>query len=214
LRSSRQIYYDLFSRVYDTIIRLHSRDREGSLRRFITDRTTVSEGDRALDLCTGTGSVAVKLAKRPGKAGLVVGLDFSYGMLEKAKRKSVKLNLSQLCLVQGNASQLPFKDSSFRGIACSHAFYELKDVERAMAVEEVARVLEKGGRFYLMEHARPEKLFSRLLFYVRLFFLGSKDVRQFLRNEESIFGKKFTNLAKEMSSTGQSKLISGEKRGG
>jgi len=111
LRSSRQIYYNLFSRVYDTIIRLHSRDREGSLRRFITDRTRVSEGDRALDLCTGTGSVAVELAKRAGKAGLV----------------------------------------------------------------------------------------------------GTK---QFLRNEESIFGKEFTNLAKEMSPTGQSKLISGEKRGG
>ena len=214
MRSPRQIYYDLFSRVYDTIIRLHSRDREGSLRGFITDRTRVSEGDRALDLCTGTGSVAVELAKHIGKGGLVVGLDFSYGMLEKAKRKSVKLNLSQLCLVQGNASQLPFKESSFRGVTCSHAFYELKGVERSMAVEEVERVLEKGGRFCLMEYARPEKLLSRLLFSIRLFFLGSKDVKQFLQNEESIFGKRFANLAKEMSPTGQSKLISGEKRGG
>jgi len=212
--STRQVYYDLFSRIYDPIIRLHSRDREGSLRGFITDRTGVSVGDRALDLCTGTGSVAVELAKCVGKSGLVVGLDFSYGMLEKAKRKSVKLNLSQLCLVQGNAGQLPFKDSSFRGVTCSHAFYELKGVERAMAVEEVERVLEKGGRFCLMEHARPEKFFSRSLFYIRLFFLGSKDVKQFLQNEESIFGKRFTNLKKEMSPAGQSKLISGEKRGG
>ena len=210
----RRVYYDLFSRIYDPIIRLHSRDREGSLRGFITDRTRVSGGDRALDLCTGTGSVAVELAKHVGKGGLVVGLVFSYGMLEKAKRKSVKLNLSQLCLVQGNAGQLPFRDSSFLGVSCSHAFYELKGVERAMAVEEVERVLEKGGRFCLMEHARPEKLLSRLLFYIRLFLLGSKDVQQFLQNEESIFGKRFTNLTKEMSPTGQSKLISGEKRGG
>jgi ubiquinone/menaquinone biosynthesis C-methylase UbiE len=80
-----------------------------------------------------------------------------------------------------------------------------------MAVGEVARVLESGGRFCLMEHVLPEKLFLRMLFYIRLFFLGSKDVKQFLRNEESIFGKRFKNIEKEMSPTGQSKLIHAEK---
>jgi len=207
----RQVYYNLFSRIYDHIIRLHSRDREGYLRGFITDRTRVSEGDRTLDLCTGTGAVAVELARSVGKDGLVVGLDFSSGMLERAKQKSVKLNLAQVCFVRANAARLPFKDSSFHGVTCSHAFYELKGVEREMAIEEVARVLKKGRRFCLMEHAIPEKLFSRLLFYIRLFFLGSKDVKHFLRNEEAIFGKKFKNIAKEMSPTGRSKLIYGEK---
>ena len=166
MRSSRQIYYDLFSRVYDTIIRLHSRDREGSLRGFITDGTGVSKGDRALDLCSGTGSVAVELAKHVGKGGLAVGLDFSYGMLGKAKRKSVALNLSQLCFVQGNASQLPFRDSCFGGVSCSHAFYELKGTERSKAIAEVARALKEKGRFCLMEHAKPEKFplpYSNLL---------------------------------------------------
>jgi len=207
----RQAYYNLFSRIYDPIIRLHSRDRAGSLREFITARTRVSEGDKVLDICTGTGAVAVELARSVGKSGLAVGLDFSSGMLEKAKQKSMKLNLAQVCFVRANAGQLPFRDCSFRGVTCSHAFYELKGFEREMAVEEVARVLEKGGRFCLMEHALPEKLFSRVLFYIRLFFLGSKDVKQFLRNEESIFGKRFKNIAKEMSPSGQSKLICAEK---
>jgi len=207
----RQVYYNLFSKVYDHIIRLHSRDQEGSLREFITTRTRVSEGDKVLDICTGTGAVAVELAKRVGRGGLVVGLDFSSGMLEKAKQKSVKLNLAQVFFVRGNAAQLPFKECSFRGVTCSHAFYELKNFERDMAVGEVARVLEKGGRFCLMEHVLPETLFLRMLFYIRLFFLGSKDVKQFLRNEESIFGKRFKNIEKEMSPTGQSKLIHAEK---
>jgi demethylmenaquinone methyltransferase/2-methoxy-6-polyprenyl-1,4-benzoquinol methylase len=85
MRPPRQIYYDLFSLVYDFIIRLHSRDREGSLRGFITEKANLLQGDRALDLCTGTGSVAIELAKQAGGKGLVVGLDFSRGMLEKAK---------------------------------------------------------------------------------------------------------------------------------
>jgi ubiquinone/menaquinone biosynthesis C-methylase UbiE len=115
--------------------------------------------------------------------------------------------------VQANASQLPFKQSSFHGVTCSHAFYELKGDERAKAIDEVARILLRGGRFCLMEHAKPKRLFPRFLFYVRLFFLGSRDARQFLREEDSIFRGEFTNITKLMSPTGQSKLIYAEKGG-
>ena len=208
----RQAYYNLFSRIYDHIIRLHSRDREGSLRGFITARTRVSEGDRALDLCTGTGAVAVELAERVGKGGLVVRTRFFFRNARKGKTKVGEIESFSGCVLSGLMPRgCPSRTPSFRGVTCSHAFYELKGFEREMAVEEVARVLEKGGRFCLMEHALPEKLFSRVLFYIRLFFLGSKDVKQFLRNEESIFGKRFKNIAKEMSPTGQSKLIHAEK---
>ena len=213
MSSLRQIYYDLFSKVYDFIIRLHSRDVEGSLRGFITGKVNLTKGDRALDLCTGTGSVAAKLAEQVGRNGLVVGLDFSRGMLEKAKKKALRLNLKQLHVVQAYADQLPFKNSSFNGVTCSHAFYELKGKERAIAIDEVARVLRMGGRFCLMEHAKPEKLIPRILFYIRLFFLGSKDARKFLGEEESILGERFKNVAGQMSPTGQSKLIYAEKRG-
>lgn len=77
----------------------------------------------------------------------------------------------------------------------------------------MARVLIDGGRFCLMEHAKPGKAFVRLLFYIRIFFLGAKDARKFLMEEESIFGDKFKNITREMSPTGQSKLIYGEKGG-
>jgi ubiquinone/menaquinone biosynthesis C-methylase UbiE len=186
---------------------------EGSLRGFITEKANLTKGDRALDLCTGTGSVAAKSAGQVGENGLVVGLDFSRGMLEKAKKKALRLNLKQLHLVQAYADQLPFKNSSFNGVTCSHAFYELKGKERATAIDEVARVLRIGGNFCLMEHAKPEKWIPRLLFYVRIFFFGAKDAKKFLSEEGSIFGERFKNVTRVMSPTGQSKLISGEKRG-
>jgi ubiquinone/menaquinone biosynthesis C-methylase UbiE len=213
MSSLRRLYYDLFSKVYDLVIRLHSRDIEGSLRRLIVDKANLSKGDRALDLCTGTGSVAAKLAGQVGENGLVVGLDFSRRMLEKAKDKAFRMNLKQLHLVQANASQLPFKKSSFHGVTCSHAFYELQGDERTRAIDEVARVLIDGGRFCLMEHAKPKKVFTRLLFYIRIFFLGAKDARTFLMEEGSILGGRFKNITKVMSPTGQSKLIYGEKGG-
>jgi ubiquinone/menaquinone biosynthesis C-methylase UbiE len=211
--SLRQFYYDVFSNFYDFIIRLHSRDVEGSLRRFISEKTNLSNGDRALDLCTGTGSVAIELAKQVGERGMVIGLDFSRGMIEKAKEKAKNSKIDGIHLVQANARQIPFKKSSFQGVTCSHAFYELKGYERAEAINEVARVLRDGGRFCLMEHAKPQRRIPRLLFYVRIFFLGAKDARKFLIEEGSIFGESFNNVTKVMSPTGRSKLICGEKGG-
>ncbi len=211
MSSLRQRYYDLFSEVYDAIIRLHSRDVGGSLRKFIAEKANLSRGDRALDLCTGTGSVAVELAEQVGEKGLVVGLDFSRGMLEKAKEKALRAHLNQFSVVQANASALPFKSSCFNGVTCSHAFYELRGEERNKAINEVARVLRSGARFCLMEHAKPEKAWVRLLFYLRLFFLGARDARKFLSEEGSILGERFKHVTKVMSPTGQSKLIYGEK---
>jgi SAM-dependent methyltransferase len=193
------------------VIRLHSRDHEGSLRNFIAEKTDLSKGDKVLDLCTGTGSVAVGLARQVGENGVVVGLDFSAGMLTKAKEKSKALNLDRLFLVLARAHLLPFKTLSFNGVTCSHAFYELKGEERDTAIQEVARVLKKGGRFCLMEHAKPQKAFFRILFYIRIFLLGARDARKFLAEEESIFGNHFVNIRKGMSPTGQSKLICGDR---
>jgi len=67
------------------------------------------------------------------------------------------------------------------------------------------------SKIYDMEHAKPRKRIPRLLFYVRLYFLGSKDAKKFLGEEESILGKRFINIAGQMSPTGQSKLIYAEK---
>ena len=108
MSSLRRLYYDLFSKIYDLIIRLHSRDIEGSLRRFITEKANLSEGDRALDLCTGTGSVAIELARQVGENGLVVGLDFSRGMLEKAKEKANRHEFGSTLSGPGQCQPTPF----------------------------------------------------------------------------------------------------------
>jgi SAM-dependent methyltransferase len=199
MRSPRQTYYDLFSLIYDFIIRLHSRDTGGSLRKFIAHKANLSKG-QAWTLCT---EPVLWLSWLTGRKGITS--DFSQGMLEKAGKKAKNSKIDQLHLVRANASQLPFKKSSLHAATCSHAFYELTGHERAEAVNEVARVLMDGSRFCLMEHAKPQRRISRLFFYVRILFLGARDVREFLEQEESIFGDRFKSIQKEISPTGQSK---------
>jgi len=88
LRSFRRFYYDIFSCFYDLIIRLHSKDESSSLRDFLIEKTGMKAGERVLDICTGTGAVSMAAHKVVVPDGLVVGLDFSYGMLSKAREKA------------------------------------------------------------------------------------------------------------------------------
>jgi len=69
-----------------------------------------------------------------------------------------------------------------------------------------------GGRFCLMEHAKPQRRIARFFFYVRILF-SEPDVREFLEQEESIFGDRFKSIIREISPTGQSKLIYGRRKG-
>jgi len=80
----------MFSHFYDLIIQLHSKDESSALRDFLIKKTGIGPGDRVLDICTGTGAVVMVGHKVIVPKDFVVGLDFSYGMLSKAREKAKK----------------------------------------------------------------------------------------------------------------------------
>jgi ubiquinone/menaquinone biosynthesis C-methylase UbiE len=207
--SLRQSYYNLFSKVYDRIIALHSHDLQGRLRRALADRTGLKSGDVALDLCTGTGSVPPFLAEKVGSYGLVVGLDFSSGMLQKAAEKIRRKDIKNIVLVQAEAQHLPFKDRTVSAVTCSHAFYELKGEVRERTIMEVKRVCRLGGRFCMMEHEVPKKKFIKFLFYIRMLVAGNLGSKSLLRQEASFFKSHFSEVKREILPGGNTKVISG-----
>nr|HDN01290.1 methyltransferase domain-containing protein [Deltaproteobacteria bacterium] len=209
MSSLRQSYYNLFSKVYDRIIELHSHDLQGRLRSALADRTGLKDGDIALDLCTGTGSVPPFLAEKVGGDGLVIGLDFSSGMLRKAAKKIRERELKNIVLIQAEAQHLPFKDGAFSAVTCSHAFYELKGDVREKAIVEIKRVCRAGGRFCMMEHEVPRKKFIKFLFYIRMLVAGNLGSRALLKQEESFFKSHFSVVKREILPGGNTKVISG-----
>jgi ubiquinone/menaquinone biosynthesis C-methylase UbiE len=148
-------YYDAFARVYDRFVAAHSSDRDGRLRDTLADRAEVEPGDRALDLRTGTGAMLPPLAGRAGAEGLVIGLDFSRGMLERARAKTA--GTPGLALVEADAERLPFRSGSLQVVTCSHAFYEFKGEGAERTLQEVVRVLVRTdtGRSKLIVGRRP-----------------------------------------------------------
>jgi ubiquinone/menaquinone biosynthesis C-methylase UbiE len=202
-------YYDAFSRVYDRFVAAHASDPGGHLRDLLAQRAGLRPGDRVLDLCTGTGAMLPALAQRTGGKGLAVGLDFSRGMLKRARGRI--RGTPGVTLVLAEAERLPLRDASLHAVTCSHAFYELQGAAVDRALAEVTRTLRPGGRFLMMEHDVPEKRLLRFLFYVRLLSMGLRKAREVIGREEGFFRRYFGAVERVATDTGQSKIIVGWK---
>ncbi len=205
VRKGRRRYYDLFSSFYDAFIRLHARQDEDDTRDFLVDTAALQPGSRpkVLDICCGTGAVILDFAGHYPD-GLLVGYDFSHGMLRKAREKD---GAGRVVLVEGDAACLPFADHSFDVVTCSHALYELKGEARRLALREMKRVVAEEGVVLLMEHEVPRKWWIRMLFYLRIYSMGSGDAREFITGGTDFFKTIFPRVDVVHSPSGKSKLL-------
>jgi ubiquinone/menaquinone biosynthesis C-methylase UbiE len=126
----------------------------------LADRARPAPGAAILDVGSGTGIVARRLARRPG-GGRVVGLDASPDMLAVARAAAARERLA-VEWREGAAERLPFADASFDLVTCQFALMFFAD--RAAALGETHRVLRPGGRLCLDVLQGIE----RHPFYVRL----------------------------------------------
>ena len=140
--------FDRISPSYDLMNRLMSAGRDGRWRALGVRASGVQPGDRALDVCCGTGDFAIELRRAIGPAGHVVGLDFAPEMLAVARRKC-----SAVEWVQGDAMALPFGDGEFAAVCVGFGVRNLSDAERGFA--EMARVVRAGGRVVCLEMSTP-----------------------------------------------------------
>jgi ubiquinone/menaquinone biosynthesis C-methylase UbiE len=207
----RRRYYDLFARVYDRFVAWHSGDPTGPMRRVLAERATSGSTRRILDLCCGTGAVTRALAEEVPAGCLVVGADFSRGMLAQATLGAGQAGLATIRWLQADATALPFRDGTFDAVTCAYALYELKGEARGAMLREAARVLSPGGRFLAMEHEVPERSVPRLLFYLRLAIIGAEGARAFLGAEVHELGRVFQHVSREVIPPGKSKILMGTK---
>jgi demethylphylloquinol methyltransferase len=200
----RQKYYDWFSRFYDRFVAMHSSDPGGSLRAYLAEQTGLSDGDRVLDICTGTGSLLLNLKNKTGTGGMVVGIDFSGGMIAAAGKKTGAS--PNIYLVRCDAGRLPFREAAFDAVTCTHAFYELKGPSQKACLQEIGRTLKPARPFLMMEHEVPSRPLIRFLFYVRMFSMGSARAFQILKHEQALLLTYFRTAVKKRTPTGNSKI--------
>jgi SAM-dependent methyltransferase len=112
----------------------------------------LSPGDGVLDVGCGIGNFIRDFARSVGPDGLVVGLDVSQTMLERAVSDTADAGLDQVAYVRGDAADAPFLDASFDAVCCFAALNLFADPYAAL--DSFTRVLTPGGRLAIFTSAR------------------------------------------------------------
>jgi demethylmenaquinone methyltransferase / 2-methoxy-6-polyprenyl-1,4-benzoquinol methylase len=152
--SDVQGMFDRIAGVYDLMNSAMTAGLHHQWRQRAVDRAEVGAGEDALDVCCGTGDLALELRRRIGPDGRVVGCDFSEPMLELARRKSGDEGLP-VEFGWADALELPYGDASFDAVTIGFGARNLADLERGLS--EMARVLRPGGRLVILEITRPQR---------------------------------------------------------
>ena len=140
--------YDLLNSVMTA--GLHHRWRERA-----AERAELGPGDAALDVCCGTGDLALELARRVTPGGRVVGCDFSEPMLDLAREKAAGRAAEGVRFEWADALQLPYDAGRFDAVTVGFGARNLADLDRGL--REMARVLKPGGRVVILEITQPRR---------------------------------------------------------
>jgi len=160
---------DLFAAIarrYDLLNDLQSFGMHRLWKRRVVQLAKAKAGDRALDLCCGTGDIAFALARRGAET---TGLDFSPQMLEVAESrrlKNSKLKIQNLKFLQGDAQQIPFSDHSFDIVTVGYGLRNLTSWERGL--DEMFRVARPGARLIVLDFGKPPNALWRKIYFTHL----------------------------------------------
>lgn len=141
--------YDLMNHVLSLGIDIRWRRR--TVRALRLDGT-----EPILDCCTGTGDLALMLAERVGSRAPVVGADFCFPMLARARRKqpvSADAACSHIAFIEADTQALPFDDATFQAVTVAFGLRNVEDTERGL--REMTRVCRAGGQVAVLEFSQP-----------------------------------------------------------
>ena len=113
--------------------------------------------DPILDVCTGTGDLALGLAKAAGPHVAVTGADFCHEMLTRADEKAKRTETPNVTFCEADTQSLPFASDTFQITTVAFGLRNVADTDRGLA--EMARVTKPGGRVAILEFSRPRHWF-------------------------------------------------------
>ena len=153
---------------YDLLNHLLSLNIDRYWRWRTTRLVPPADDGPVLDLCTGTGDLALAYDRAAGGRVPIIGADFCHEMLTLAVRKTRRRGAAErVRYLEADAQRLPFADDSFQITAVAFGLRNVTDTDRGLA--EMVRVTRPGGRVAILEFSRPRHwLFGRLYrFYFR-----------------------------------------------
>jgi demethylmenaquinone methyltransferase/2-methoxy-6-polyprenyl-1,4-benzoquinol methylase len=155
-------HFNSVARQYDLMNTLLSFGIHYLWKRTAIGLLGLQAGDRVLDVCGGTGDLAILAKRRVGTSGDVVVYDINRAMIDAGRFKKTNATVRhQIRYVQGNAEHLSFPDESFDAAMVGFGIRNVTHMQRGF--QEMLRVLKPGGRMICLEFSKPAApVFCRL----------------------------------------------------
>ncbi|MGH2487600.1 MAG: class I SAM-dependent methyltransferase, partial [Ktedonobacterales bacterium] len=150
---------------YDLINRVMTGGLDRRWRAFAVRQIALGPGQTALDVGTGTGDLAIALARVSAPDSQVVGIDFTPEMLEIGRRKLARRGLAnRVRFEQGDGEDLAFPDATFDACASAFVVRNLADLPHGFG--EMLRVVKPGGKVVCLEISHPYNPVFAALFHL------------------------------------------------
>jgi demethylmenaquinone methyltransferase/2-methoxy-6-polyprenyl-1,4-benzoquinol methylase len=161
---------------YDLLNRVITWRLDERWRRTAAENCLEGKPSSILDLCTGTGNLAIRLAKEVNGGTKILALDYSQPMLDVAREKAEKARLNNIEFIHGDAVSMPLGDENLDVIGIAFAFRNLtyKNPDREKFLQEIYRVLRPEGKFVIVESSQPWNPIMKIFFriYLKVFVAG------------------------------------------
>ncbi len=146
--------FDSVAGNYDLMNDLMSGGLHRLWKRFTIEQAAVRRGQHVLDLAGGTGDLAKAFAGKVGSSGHVVLADINASMLKEGRRRLTDAGVAgNLSIVQVDAEQLPFAESTFDCITIAFGLRNVTDKNAALT--SMRKVLKPGGKALILEFSDP-----------------------------------------------------------
>ena len=159
--------FSAIARHYDLLNALLSLRRDSAWRRETVKVSTVQSTNKILDVCTGTGELALAYADKIGAEGFVIGSDFCFEMLvvgdQKLQQPVGAVSNRTTSFLAADTLILPFLDDTFDVVSVGFGIRNVADLE--MGIREMTRVAAPGGRVVILEFTQPVNPLFRSLYY-------------------------------------------------
>jgi ubiquinone/menaquinone biosynthesis C-methylase UbiE len=139
--------YDLMGWFHDTF---SFRGRWRKLRQRTVNLARIQPGEQVLDVGCGTGTLAIEVQSRVGRAGHVAGIDPGTQQIARARSKAARRNLP-IDFQIGVIEHLPFPDQTFDVVLSTLMMHHLPKSLKRQGLAEIARVLKPGGRLVIAD---------------------------------------------------------------
>lgn len=171
---------------YDRMNHLLSLNIDRYWRWWTVQKLAPQPGEPILDVCTGTGDLALAFQRATGGKSEIVAADFCFQMLDIGRRKQIKAKIGpELTFIEADTQNLPLDDNHFAIVAVAFGLRNVADTDRGLA--EMTRVCRPGGQVAILEFSTPRWQPLRAIYLLYFRHILPRVGQFFARNQSDAY---------------------------